>query len=141
MPITKRQLHWLIFLLALVPTLGSLYFSEILGLLPCKLCWWQRIMMYPLVLISLVGLWRRDNSMPYYALPLSVLGMIIAAYHYAIQKLQILPVPETCITGDISCASIYMEYFGFITIPFMSLVGFVLITILLVLSIRNNKSK
>ncbi len=70
---------------AAAATAGSLYFSEIAHLPPCVLCWYQRILMYPLVLIIAVGILRKDKSLPFYVLPLSILGGGIAFYQYLLQ--------------------------------------------------------
>jgi len=70
-------------ILAAGATLGSLFFSEVMGLKPCVLCWYQRIFMYPLVVILLVGMFPLDNRVVRYALPLAVIGWLFAIYHYS----------------------------------------------------------
>ncbi len=112
---------------ALVAMLGSLYFSEVMHLMPCLLCWYQRILMYPLVLILAIAIWKRDKLVHLYALPLSIIGICIATFHYLVQK-HIIPESLAPCVGNVSCTTKYIEYFGFITIPFLSLCGFVLIT-------------
>ncbi len=112
---------------AVVAAAGSLYFSEILRLPPCLLCWYQRIFMYPLGLIIAVGILRRDKALPLYVLPLSVLGMVVALYH---SLLQWGVVPESsvpCILG-VSCTTKFVEWFGFVTIPFLSFLAFTVIS-------------
>lgn len=111
---------------ALVATLGSLYFSEIAGFVPCKLCWYQRILMYPLTLIALVGILQNDEYLPAYILPFSLIGMGVSAYHYIIQ-LGLFGHPAGCAVG-IPCNVRYVNYFGFVTIPLMALIAFILIT-------------
>ena len=114
--------------LTLFSTLLSLYFSEILHFPPCILCWYQRIVMYPLVVILAIGIYLKDKKLPYYVLPLSTIGLIIAIYHNLLYY-NILPESATpCLIG-VSCTTKYIELFGFITIPFLSLIAFLIITI------------
>lgn len=119
---------YLVFMISLVAMLGSLYFSEIVGFMPCELCWYQRIAMYPIVLISLVGIITKDDFLPNYVLPLSIIGMGISIYHYSLQ-LGLIGDPNSC-TG-VSCSARYINYAGFITIPFLALTAFILITIVM----------
>ncbi|SDM38702.1 disulfide bond formation protein DsbB [Halogranum gelatinilyticum] len=111
---------------ASVATAGSLYFSLGLGLVPCELCWYQRILMYPLVVVLGVATLDGNSRVWRTGLPLSLLGMGIAAYH---SYLQINPsIGATCGVGG-GCASIlYPMAGGLLTIPRLSLVGFVLVT-------------
>jgi len=111
---------------ALTAMLGSLYYSEIAGFVPCTLCWYQRILMYPLTLISLVGLIKQDEYLPYYVLPFSVIGIGVSTYHYLIQ-IGVFTHPSTCTIG-IPCNVRYVNYFGFVSISFMALTAFILIT-------------
>jgi disulfide bond formation protein DsbB len=124
----KHGAH-LAFLVALTATLGSLYFSEIRHFIPCTLCWYQRILRYPLVIITLVGIVERDELLPTYVLPFSLIGLCVAAYHYAIQ-LGVFGNTTACNVG-IPCSLRYVNYLGFITIPFLALTAFILITILM----------
>ena len=110
---------------------GSLYLSEIAQLLPCSLCWYQRILMYPLVLVLGVGMLRRDPGVWRFALPLPVVGLVIAAYHVTIQWMPNLDV-GTCTTGA-PCTGRYLAVFGYISIPTMAGAAFLLITVLLLL--------
>ena len=114
---------------ALAAMLGSLYYSEIAGFIPCTLCWYQRILMYPLVLIILVGIIKRDEYLPDYVLPFSILGIAVAGYHYLIQ-VGVFSHPSTCEAG-IPCDMRWVNYLGFITIPFMALIAFTLITVII----------
>jgi len=111
---------------ALTALLGSLYYSEVAGFVPCTLCWYQRILMYPLPLIILIGIIQQDEYLSNYVLPFSLLGIGFSAYHYLIQ-IGIFSQPDTCL-GGIPCGLRYVNYFGFVTIPFMALTAFVLIT-------------
>jgi disulfide bond formation protein DsbB len=119
---------------ALVATLGSLYYSEIVGFVPCTLCWYQRILMYPITLLALVGILTRDDNLAHYVLPLSVLGMGLSAYHYLIQ-VGVFPHSPACSVG-VPCGLRYVNYLGFITIPLMALTGFAIITVSMGLSRR-----
>lgn len=111
------------FLLALLAAAGSLYFSEVMKFPPCSLCWYQRICMYPLVVIFAVALLTDDDRHRRYSLPLIVIGLILAAYHNFLYfgwiDQEIIP----CTSG-ISCSSKQLELFGFITIPLLAFAGF-----------------
>jgi disulfide bond formation protein DsbB len=115
------------FLVALVAMLGSLYYSEVRGFIPCTLCWYQRILMYPLVAILLAGLIRRDPGVAAYVLPLSLLGILVAAYHYSLQLGLWGGQSAACRVG-VPCSGRYINWLGFITIPFQALVAFIFIT-------------
>lgn len=118
------------FFLALVSTLGSLYYSEIAGFTPCKLCWFQRILMYPLVFIIFVGLRNKDRNVTKYVLPFAVTGTLLAAYHYFAQ-IGVLPQTGCLAIGySESCSKLFFMTFGYITIPMMSLTAFLLLWIL-----------
>jgi disulfide bond formation protein DsbB len=121
-------------LVAGVATVGSLYFSLGLGLAPCDLCWYQRILMYPLVVILGVAALEDRAGVVYTALPLSVLGLAIAAYHTYIQ---IAPsAGGTCSVGGGCSAILYPMLGGVLTIPRLSLLAFLLITVGLVTLVR-----
>jgi disulfide bond formation protein DsbB len=117
---------YLAFGLALIATLGSLYYSEIAGFVPCTLCWYQRILMYPITVITLVGILRRDRGLPAYVLPLSIIGMGMSSYHRLIE-LQVIGHSGVCRAG-VPCDLLWVNYFGFLTIPGLALTAFVLIT-------------
>lgn len=119
-----------------IATMGSLYFSEILDLPPCRLCWYQRILMYPLVILFGVALIRKDKNVVYYALPMSIIGASIALYQYLLQMTPLSSVdPIKCSVFE-SCSKIDKIYLGFITIPLLSLLAFLAIIGLMVLSLR-----
>ncbi|WP_284640986.1 disulfide oxidoreductase [Paenibacillus silviterrae] len=120
------HLSWLV---ATVATVGSLYFSEVLGYLPCKLCWYQRILMYPLVIILGIAAVRKDHKVFLYVLPLSVWGAGISLYHYLMQKTPWFKTGAAA-CGLVPCDVDYIDWFGFVTIPFLALVAFILITVL-----------
>lgn len=116
---------------AIVATSGSLYFSEVLHWKPCVLCWYQRILMYPLVILITVGILRKDKGLPLYVLPISIFGWSIALYHILLQQ-GILPEPLSPCSLDASCTVKYAGWFGFLTIPMLSFTAFTVITLLMV---------
>jgi disulfide bond formation protein DsbB len=119
---------YLAWIQSIVATLGSLYFSEVMKFPPCVLCWYQRIFMYPLVFILAVGMVRKDKKIYTYVLPLSVTGLLIAIYHNLLYY-QIIPESMAPCVNGVSCTTKFIEWFGFITIPFLSLVAFSVITL------------
>jgi disulfide bond formation protein DsbB len=121
---------FLAWVVALTATLGSLYFSEVRGFIPCALCWYQRVLMYPLVILLGVASHLEDKSVIRYTLPLSVLGGGVALYHYLIQKVPGMTGLGTCGVG-VPCNAQYIDWLGFITIPLLSLTAFTLISGLL----------
>jgi len=114
---------------ALVAMLGSLFYSEVIGYEPCKLCWWQRIFMYPLAVILALSWQRRERVALFYAGWLALLGGVVAAYHYTMQR-GLLPSAVCSITGAADCSREYVFAFDYVTIPLMSLTAFVLIMVL-----------
>jgi disulfide bond formation protein DsbB len=116
---------------AIVATLGSLYFSEIADFPPCRLCWFQRIGMYPLAVILPIAAWRRDRQIRWYALPLAVGGGAVSIYHVLVERFPSLESGACDLANP--CSIVWVERFGYLTIPAMALSGFVLIALLLVL--------
>ncbi len=110
--------------IALVATVGSLFFSEVMSLPPCILCWYQRIAMYPLVFVIGVGILLGDRRVKFYALPICLAGLAVAVYHNLLYY-GLIPDSITPCTQGISCTSVQIEWLGFITIPLMSLTAFV----------------
>jgi len=135
-PPGNDQVSWnLIFvcwILAIVSTLGSLFFSEVMGFKPCVLCWYQRIFMYPLVVILLVGMYPLDKRVVRYALPLAVIGWLFAVYHYLLYS-GFIPEGLAPCDQDNSCKEADLEMFGFITIPMLSILSYTAIIVLLVM--------
>ncbi len=119
----------LTFAVAAVATAGSLYFSESAGYIPCRLCWFQRIAMYPIAVVALVALLRRDRAARWYILPLAVVGAAISTYHVLIEW-GWLNDSESCALFGPSCADVWFEAFGFVTLALMALAGFVSIIVL-----------
>ena len=116
--------------LSLIATLGSLFFSEVMKLPPCVLCWYQRIAMYPLTWLLAFGWLSKDDRVRGYAAPLALAGAAIAVYHNLLYY-RILPESiSPCVQG-VSCTSRQIEWLGFITIPLLSLVSFLIIAALL----------
>lgn len=122
----KQNALTFIFIVGSSATLGSLFLSEIASFVPCTLCWWQRIFMYPIALISLIALIRNDKKVVYYILPLSIIGAGIAAYHYI---MQLFPNLLECSEEVAKCSTVQFAELGYITIPLMSLTTFMLIAI------------
>jgi hypothetical protein len=118
--VTPRRLMFA-FAVSLTATLGSLYLSEIAGLDPCKLCWFQRIFMYPQAVILLVAYWKRDELVGKYILPLSGIGILFSAYHVYIQQLS---APTMCSLNGPSCEVPEFVKYGYISIPVMALTAF-----------------
>lgn len=132
MEFIKKNLAQFALLQASIAILGSLYFSEVLKFPPCVLCWYQRIFMYPLVVILAVGIWKKDKNLPFFVLPLSIGGVIVAAYHNLLYY-GIIPQSIAPCTLGISCTTKQIEWFGFVTIPLLSLLAFISITFLMLL--------
>jgi disulfide bond formation protein DsbB len=124
-------------LIACVSTLGSLFFSEVMGFAPCVLCWYQRICMYPLVLMLPAALFPFDRSVVRYALPLSLLGALIAIFHLLLVAGYIPESIKPCVQG-IPCSEVQIEWFGFVTIPLLSGLSFLAISALLFLVHRRS---
>jgi disulfide bond formation protein DsbB len=120
-------------LVASVATLGSLFFSEVMMFPPCVFCWYQRICMYPLVVILIAGLFPVSKSVIKFSVPLALIGWVIAVYHNLLYY-KILPESAAPCVRGISCTTVYFEWLGFITIPLLSLVAFSAILILLYLT-------
>ncbi len=115
-------------IVALVSMTGSLFFSEVAKYQPCELCWYQRILMYPQVLLLALGSVRKDKNIPVYILILSVLGLVLAAYHYSIQlgATPLAPCSTTSFAG-VSCTAKQTMMYGYVTIPVMAGTAFALI--------------
>ncbi|TNJ61866.1 disulfide bond formation protein B [Paenibacillus hemerocallicola] len=131
------HLSWAI---ALVAMLGSLYFSEIKGFLPCKLCWYQRILMYPQVFLLGIASVRKQTSIYLYVLPMTLLGACISIYHYLMEKTDLFP-SNSFSCGIVPCDLEYINWFGFVTIPFLALTAFILISAIHLVLWRIDKSE
>ncbi|MCR4326523.1 MAG: disulfide oxidoreductase [Candidatus Roizmanbacteria bacterium] len=127
----RPYLLYIAWIQALIGMAGSLIFSNVLGYPPCVLCWYQRIFLYPLVIILAVGITRKDENIKWYALPLSIIGLLIALYHNLLYY-ELIPESVTPCAQGISCTTEFIEWFGFMTIPFLSLMAFSIITCCLI---------
>ncbi|WP_135553808.1 disulfide oxidoreductase [Paenibacillus cymbidii] len=116
---------------ALVATGGSLYFSEVMHYIPCNLCWFQRIFMYPLAIVLSIAAYRGDRRIVPYTLPLAVIGGFISLWHVLEQKLPGFADIAPCRIG-VPCNVDYIDWLGFITIPILALTAFALIVLLFV---------
>ncbi|QLG89970.1 disulfide bond formation protein B [Chitinibacter bivalviorum] len=128
------QQRWLLlfgaWLIATISTLGALFFSEVMSVPPCVLCWYQRIFMFPLVLLLPLALFPLDPKVVRYALPMSLLGLLVAGAHWLLQ-LGIIPASAMPCSADVPCTEDVIEWFGFLSIPLMSVLAFAGISILL----------
>jgi len=125
--VERPELDWILlfsaWLITAVATVGSLFFSYVMDFAPCVLCWYQRIFMFPLVIVLARGLFPLDRAVVRYALPLATLGWLVASYH---QLVYAGIVPESlhpCSRG-VSCSEEYLELLGFLSIPMLSWLGF-----------------
>src|SRR5690625_4774045 len=121
MKLNKRHetLLFIMWTQALLATVGSLFYSEVLGYLPCELCWYQRILMYPLIIIYGVAILRKDVQIAFPGIVLSGIGILTSVYHYGLQKIPLLQ-NTGGFCGTVPCNLQYVNYFGFITIPFLA---------------------
>lgn len=127
------QDHYLFlgFIIALIAVSGSLFYSEIMGYAPCKLCWYQRILMYPQIIIFLIALKSKNNmSIVLNSLILSLVGGLIAGYHYLMQIGVVREIGCDVVGYSVKCSEFFSLAYGFITIPMMSFIAFVLLIIL-----------
>ena len=120
-------------LIATVSTLGALFFGEVMQLPPCVLCWYQRICMFPLVLILPVGLFPLERKVVRYALPLAGIGCLFAVFHVLLIA-GVIPESIKPCTQGVPCSEKVIEWFGFVTIPLLAVVAFSAIIALLVLA-------
>jgi disulfide bond formation protein DsbB len=123
--------------IALIATMGSLFYSEIMHYVPCKLCWLQRILMYPLVIIFGTAYVKKDLNIALPGFILSLIGAPLALYHYITQKVASFSSDGFC--GPVPCTLEYVNYFGFITIPFLSFIAFTSIIIIYLIIFKKKK--
>lgn len=128
----RRHAIVISFIVALVAMAGSLFYSEVAGYDPCKLCWYQRILMYPQVVLLLVALIQKRKDITDYSLVLSIVGALIAGYHY-LGQLSITSLPCSVVGFSASCSQRFVLQYGYITIPVMAFSAFVLMIILMTL--------
>jgi disulfide bond formation protein DsbB len=136
---SKSNANWTIlflcWLLVSASTLGSLFFSNVMEFAPCVLCWYQRICLFPLVIILAAGLFPFDKSVVKYALPLVIVGWLTSLYHTLLYA-GIIPENIQPCTQGVSCTEEYIDLFGFLTIPMLSLLAFSTILALLIILMR-----
>lgn len=127
--------NWILLLaawaIALGATLGALFIGEVMGQMPCTLCWYQRIAMFPLAVLLGVAAYRNDVSVWLYALPLAAIGLAVATYHSLLYA-EVIPAPlQPCTATGPSCGGEAMLLFGALPIPFLSLAAFLVLTTIL----------
>ncbi|MFS0783251.1 disulfide oxidoreductase [Bacillus sp. 1P06AnD] len=136
----KENVLFLAWAAAVIATLGSLYLSEILHFEPCKLCWFQRIAMYPLTIILGIAYVKKHWQISLYTMVLSAAGGLVSLYHYSIQMIPLLK-ENTPACGRVSCTEDYFSLFGFITIPFMALTAFIIIFVCSLIVWKHSKEE
>jgi disulfide bond formation protein DsbB len=115
---------WLVFLVASIATGGSLFFSEIAGFVPCELCWFQRICMYPLSIVTLLAALANDRRVARYLLPLPFVGACVSVYHLLVENGVVEQAKACLLSAPGGCATKWIEEFGYVTIPVLALTGF-----------------
>ncbi len=137
MKLSSWTLVFLAWLTATLATLGALFMSEIMGFEPCVLCWWQRIFMFPLVLILALGMFPFDAKVLRYAMPLAGIGLVVAAFHVLL-TIGIIPEALAPCRQGIPCKTVQIEWFGFLTIPLLSFLAFLAVNGLLIAAYRSS---
>ncbi|WP_088044000.1 disulfide oxidoreductase [Bacillus sp. EAC] len=133
----NQSILFFVWIVSIIATLSSLSFSIFNHWIPCSLCWYQRIFMYPIVFIVGIAFYKNKINDIIYVLPLSLIGMCISIYHILIQKVPALKETATqC--GPVPCTGDYLNLFGFITIPMLAFVAFLLITIFSIYLIKKS---
>jgi len=120
-------------LVATVSTLSALFLGEVMGYTPCVLCWYQRICMFPLVLILGAGLFPFDRNVVRYALPLALAGWLLAVFHWAVAS-GLVPESATPCSQGVPCSVELISWFGFLTLPLLSVLAFSTLIALLLLT-------
>lgn len=132
MNIIRKNALYIAWAAVLLGMLGSLYFQYVLHFQPCVLCWYQRIAMYPLVIIIGVGILKKDSGFLWSAMPLAVIGLLIAAYQNLLYY-HILPESAAPCTLGVSCTTRYIDLLGFLDVPQLSFLGFAFVVVLLLI--------
>ena len=135
---TDWNILFIVWLIAAIGTLGSLFFSEVMEFAPCALCWYQRIFLYPMVITLAIGLFPLDKGAIKYSLPLAIGGWFVALYHNLLYYGIIPESLQPCRQG-VSCTEVYINLLGFITIPMLSWMMFTVMIVLLVISKRAHR--
>ena len=126
-------LVFIAWMVASVSTLGALFLGEVMGYTPCILCWYQRIGMFPLVLILAAGLFPFDRKVVRYALPLALAGWLLAVFHWAVAS-GLVPESATPCSQGVPCSVEQISWFGFLTLPLLSVLAFSAIIALLLMT-------
>ena len=122
---------WAAFVVSSIATGGSLFFSEVAGFVPCELCWYQRICMYPISIITLIAAVRREFGIARYLLPLPIVGACVSIYHLLIENGVVGQSTQCLVSAPGGCATKWIDKFGYVTIPTLALTAFVLLIELL----------
>ncbi len=133
MKLSAWSLVFASWLIAACSALGALFLGEVMGFAPCVLCWYQRMFMFPLVFILAVGLFPFDPKVVRYALPLALVGLAVAVFHLLLTA-GVIPQSMTPCRQGIPCGLVQIQWFGFVTIPLLSALGFFSINLLLIAS-------
>lgn len=130
---------WIGLAFTISATALSLFYSEVLGILPCGLCWLQRVFLYPQSLLFAIAIWKRDTLVAYYSIALSILGGIVALYQHYLQMGGTSMIPCPAVSTGADCAQRYIFEFGYITFPLISFSIFAAL-IILMLFVRSTRS-
>ena len=130
---------WLAFVVAAIATGGSLFFSEIAHFVPCELCWYQRICMYPLSIITLLAAIAGDFRVARYLLPLPVVGAGVSVYHLLVENGVVSQTTACLVSAPGGCATKWIDEFGYVTIPTLALTGFALVFAFLLLAALDSR--
>jgi len=133
------KLNWMIllaaWLVATMATASALFIGEVMMMVPCQLCWYQRIFMFPLAIVLGMACFSDDRRGAVYALPLAFGGLLMAAYHTLLVA-GLVPKSWIPCSAGVSCADQKLEILNGIQIPWLSLVAFFIITLLLTFFLR-----
>lgn len=129
----QKNILYIAWITALVASVGSIALTEVFQFLPCSLCWYQRILMYPLIIVIAVGIILKDKKLYAYVLPFTILGMIVALYQHLLQIGAFKELVVPCST-NIPCTTKYIDWLGgLVTIPLLSFLSFLIIAICMLL--------
>ena len=132
---------WLVFAVAAVGTAGSLYLAEVAGYIPCELCWYQRICLYPLSILALLPALAGDYRVSRYLLPLPIVGAGVAAYQLLIENGLVAQTQACLVSAPGGCATKWIDEFGYVTIPTLALTAFALATAFLLLAVFERRAE
>ena len=128
---------WIICMITTGAMVGSLYFSESVGFAPCKLCWYQRIAMYSIAIISFVAALRNDKNIVRYTIVLAPIGLVVSTYHYLLEW---FPTLETNVCSlDVPCTAVWFRELGFVTLCFMAGCAFITVIAVSLAIMREQK--